>query len=262
MLRLYLNIALLLLTAILARAADGECRLIYAGNLARGDAGQVGEIHKRLLALRARSQQDGVPALLLLPGNVFDDGKQGKDGNARAAHEIRTLKPDVWALGPNELQAICSNTARVGTFAPGIGFPLISLNGPRDSKVIVSSRILSAGPLRLGIAALTLSVGQLPDKALRARVAREVRRLHRRHCDLVLLLGPFDAKQGPLIAALFPGIDLVLGSSRDTTPQAYGPTVLAPISADTPYYGELELAVRDGRLAAWRGGMMAVSEQQ
>ena len=48
----------------------------------------------------------------------------------------------------------------------------------------------------------------------------------------------------------------MVGSSGETETQTYGASALAPISADAPYCGQLELAVRDNKLIGWRGGLL------
>lgn len=248
-------ISLVLLSAIVAFAADGECRLLYAGNLARGDSAQQTEVRTQLLALQEKCHKEDVPSFTVLPGNLLDGGDGAAARNDVALHEISLLHPDVWALGTNEV-TFCAQLLR--TKMAHSGHRWLSLNARLRSLPVCSSRIMRAGALRVGITALTLSPGQLPDAALRARVEREVQRLRAHHCDLVILLGAFVETQAPMLAALFSGVDIVLGGPGESTPQAYGATVLAPTAQDLPYYGEVELAVRDNHLVSWRGGVMAV----
>jgi len=244
---------------MVAWAGDGECRLLYLGNLARGDAAQQAVVREKLLALQARSRKDDVPTLTLLPGNELDCGDGADERNALALQQLAELHPSVCALGTRELTL---GAQRLRTQSAGMRACWLSLNAHPRHVAVSKSRILTAGPLRIGITAVTLEPGKLPDAALRARVDRAIHRLRAHRCDVVILLGAYDDIQAPLLAALFSGIDIVLGGPAETTPQAYGATVLAPTMRDIPYYGELELAVRDNHLVSWRGQVVGVGKDK
>ena len=242
---------LLIYCTTLAWSADGECRLFFAGNLSIASEAQRQHLSAQLVALQAQSKADGVPSLLLLPGNLCSTDKETPQHNAATLALVASLSPAAIALGPNELQ---HGMDYLRVRQPAVPLPWVSTSVvPRELPVALS-RTVSAGTLHIGIIGLTLAPGEMPDKALRNIVTRQVAALRLR-CDLVVLLGNFDALQAPILPALYPGTDLIIGAATDTAPQAPAQTVFAPGDPQVPYFGQLDLAIRDGRLAAWRGWM-------
>ncbi|MHB9132494.1 MAG: metallophosphoesterase family protein [Armatimonadota bacterium] len=240
----YWLLGLLLCWSAPAQAADGELRLVYAGNFGAATAEQVTHGVARIDDILRQSRLAQFPVLFLSPGNVTND-----QGNTDAISALSLLAPAAVAVGPCE--------TRLGNaMLRDNPLPWVSLI-PQPETPVVPFRIITVASLRVGVIGLTLTPGAMPTQSVHDKLAATITKV-RRQADLVILLGTFDAVQAPLLAACSTGVDIVLGGEGNTAPQKFGPTALAPLAAGVPSIGVLEVAIRDGHLAAWRGGIEAV----
>lgn len=237
-------ILLLLLCCSLAWAVDGELRLLYVGNLAAGDEAAQAQVVSQVNALRAQAAQEHVPTLLVSPGVLLEENDTMQARTALT--QLAALSPVAVTLGT------CEARSTPELLRP---LPWVSCTLTPNGVPVTATRVVTAGAIRVGVLGVTLVPGVMPDTALRKRLENEVTRL-RRHCEVLVLLAPLDELQAPLLTALLEKVDVVVGSCGETETQTYGASALAPISADAPYCGQLDLAVRDNKLVCWRGGLI------
>lgn len=237
------------ITCLLARGADGEFRLLYAGNLTATGEGERGRLLARMSAQQSAGHADDVPTVVLLPGPIADPATRSADAVPPAFPFVAALSPQAVLLDagnlPGSLAVLQASQAR----AP---LPWLSANAAVAGFPTALFRVIPAGRLRIGVIGLQLAPGILPEQPLRTAFARQLALLRSR-CDLLVLLGAFDALQAPVVAALYPEVDVILACTGERVPQPAGHAVCAPGPEAQPYYGLLEIAVRDGQLAAWRG---------
>jgi hypothetical protein len=243
------------LSCLLAWGADGEFRLLYAGNFAACTGEQRAQLAAELAALRERGKADDVPTLLVLPGNICIQDPAVTNGDIAALAFAGSLSPAAVLLGASELK---HGTDYLKFRLPQTPLPWLSASAAPRGVSTALFRIVPAGRLRIGIIGLTLAPGELPEKALRDSFAAHIALL-RPQCDVLVLLGTFDALQAPILSTLYPQADVVLACTGEREPQSAGRAVIAPAGEQHPYYGQLDLAVREGRLAAWRGWIKRVS---
>lgn len=249
----YIFLLVLLLCGTVAWCVDGEYRCFYTGNLAALPLPQQTTLTQQLGEWLRLSQQEGVPAFFISAGNIIsaEPGHPGRD--AQALSLLANLTPAALALGPNETQ----HNIMLLRAPSGQPLPWLSLTKAPTGVQLPDIRYIQLGKLRLGFIGLTLPSAQLPDKALRHRLLTLVVE-SRRHCDLLLLLGVFDDSQASMLTMLLPKVDMVLGNCDINEPQTVGADIMLPIQRDQPYAGVVEFAIRDGKLAAWRGGLLPV----
>ena len=112
------------------------------------------------------------------------------------------------------------------------------------------------GRMQIAFTRLALPANRAPTRAERKRISRKLSQL-KKHYDLLILLGNFNAQSSLIASALFPQANIIIGNVDSKQLDTIGNTIVAPAEAVNPYLGGIEIALRDGNLAAWRGGIIS-----
>ena len=243
---------LLGLMTLMARGADGELRVYYLGNLSTAPIAKQEQIIAQLQQVLATSAQEEAAAIVLAPGNLLGEhgGTPSRDAGALAL--LSSLHPMAVGVGEHDLKW---GATYLDDSAPGSDIPWLGAIWPAQQQY-PAMRTALVGGLSVAVLRLALPGDLPPSRREQRRLRRQFDRL-RQEYDLLILLGNFSEQQSILAAALFPQVELIIGATNLIRPESYGHTVMAPIEMSSPYFGGIELAIRDGKLVAWRGGMLS-----
>lgn len=243
--------AICALLPLAARHTNAELRIYYLGNLSTAPVARQLEIIDQLQQLLDNSTQQEVPTIVVTPGNLLGPHGGTPTRDSSALSLLAQLHPQALGVGDNELKL---GSAYLKQKSNALNIPWLSNVWPAQNN-FPSIQLTQTSEIKIAFTRLALPDNQAPKPSERRKISRQLSRI-KQHNDLLILLGSFD-EQGSLISsALFPQADIIIGNMTSKHLDTIGHTIVAPIDATTPYLGGIEIALRDGKLAAWRGGII------